>query len=355
MMKHTATGDREVADRVLWLVPSRCMAGRAGDNGSDEGNEENSLLGKAGCSGFHAAWAAYRSVTFCMSHHTWFRGEGRPPPIRDMEKLDDAGTRLVCRAHKRHVHINVRFSPSKLPSGVVRAFIAGSTSGWRQPDDSCFRHCFFIYGRRAWARHHGRKSPYRFNPPGKPAMHPPTGERHAGGSLLRPQGTLIDRLIARLTASNVRAIFHATEECFNSAETCRTQLTPPFEETIGDLRERLTIPGPSETHAVEHSSMPAPEITNHHRREFRAGGAETFPIPCGCSARCVPRAVWNVRVRGERVGLPEMQTPRPFPSSIAARRSRKAGCIPAVEMNIDQAALWAGSSVQNPELVRSLS
>lgn len=225
-------------------------------------------------------------------------------------------------------------------------------------------------------------------------------------------GTHGDHSIVVLTASSAQDIFDITVEGFNIAETYRTPVILLFDEVICHLRERLFIPEPGEIPAVERLWTSVPENVNYHPylpredgrlpmsvfggvhrynttglvhdmwgfpsedsrivhqlmhhlidkienevhkltryKTYYADDAETLLISYGCSARSAKQVVEDGRVRGERVGLLELQTLWPFPSSIVSDYGDKAKRILVVEMNMGQVTASVRSSVRNPEKI----
>jgi 2-oxoglutarate ferredoxin oxidoreductase subunit alpha len=225
-------------------------------------------------------------------------------------------------------------------------------------------------------------------------------------------GTHGDHAIIAMTASNNQDVFQMTIEAFNIAETYRTPVILLFDEVIGHMRERLEIPEPGEIHLMErlktavkggvdyHPYLPRedgrlpmsdfggvhrynvtglfhdmwgfpsskPEVVqgllrhlvdkinnNVHQfakyKEYYLEDAECVLISYGCSARSALHVVENRRVRGERLGLLELQTLWPFPNEIVREKCSKAKYVVVVEMNMGQVLQAVKLAVDKPERV----
>lgn len=188
-----------------------------------------------------------------------------------------------------------------------------------------------------------------------------------------------------------------TVEAFNIAETYRTPVILLFDEVVGHMREQLTIPEPGAIPLVErlhtslkegvdyHPYLPRddgrlpmsdfggvhcynvtglyhdmwgfpsdnPKIVhglirhlidkidkNIHRiahfKEYYMDDAELVLISYGSAARSALHVTKNLRARGERIGLLELQTLWPFPSKIVAQKCAAAKQVVVVEMNTGQ-------------------
>jgi len=210
-------------------------------------------------------------------------------------------------------------------------------------------------------------------------------------------GTHGDHSIVVLTASNHQDVFAMTVEAFNIAETYRTPVILLFDEVVGHMREQLTIPEPGAIPLVErlhtslkegvdyHPYLPRddgrlpmsdfggvhcynvtglyhdmwgfpsdnPKIVhglirhlidkidkNIHRiahfKEYYMDDAELVLISYGSAARSALHVTKNLRARGERIGLLELQTLWPFLSEIVAQKCAAAKQVVVVEMNTGQ-------------------
>ena len=210
-------------------------------------------------------------------------------------------------------------------------------------------------------------------------------------------GTHGDHSIIVLTASNHQDVFSVTVEAFNLAETYRTPVILLFDEVVGHMRERLEIPAPGEIPLVERlktsvkegvdfhpylpredGRLPMSDFGGVHRfnvtglyhdmwgfpsadpnvvhgllrhlvdklenranniaryKEFYIEDAEFLLISYGSAARSARHVVENRRLRGERLGLLELQTLWPFPKDIVREKCANAKSIIVVEQNMGQ-------------------
>ncbi len=225
-------------------------------------------------------------------------------------------------------------------------------------------------------------------------------------------GTHGDYSIVVLTASNAQDVFEMTVEGFNIAETYRTPVILLFDEVVAHLRERLDIPASGEIPIVQrlwtsvpeninyHPYLPRedgrlpmsvfggmhrynvtglvhdmwgfpsedPEIVNqlsHHLidkieneahklaryKVFYVDDAETLLVSYGCSARSARQVVEDGRSRGEHIGLLELQTLWPFPTSVVSDLCDEARRVLVVEMNMGQVTAMVRASVRKPDQV----
>ena len=74
-------------------------------------------------------------------------------------------------------------------------------------------------------------------------------------------------------------------------------------------------------------------------------------ISYGSSARSSLAVVENLRQRGERIGLLELQTIWPFPKQLVRDYTRNAEVIGVVEMNMGQLVHSVKMAVENPRRV----
>ncbi|OGR15688.1 MAG: 2-oxoglutarate synthase subunit alpha [Desulfobacterales bacterium GWB2_56_26] len=225
-------------------------------------------------------------------------------------------------------------------------------------------------------------------------------------------GTHGDHSIVTLTASNHQDVFNMTVEAFNIAETYRTPVILLFDEIVGHMREKLVIPEPGEIELVERLRTSVREGVNYHpylpREDGRLpmsdfGGvhrynvtglyhdmwgfptdkgelvdglihhlvkkidyaadaiahhvpyylddARTMLISYGSSARSALSVVEQLRRRGERIGLLELQTLWPFPVQLVRDYARDKEYVGVVEMNMGQLINSVKLAVDNPRRV----
>ncbi|MBU2054525.1 MAG: 2-oxoacid:acceptor oxidoreductase subunit alpha [Proteobacteria bacterium] len=221
-----------------------------------------------------------------------------------------------------------------------------------------------------------------------------------------------DHAIIALTASNHQDVFAVTVDAFNFSETFRTPVILLFDEVIGHMREKLEVPAPGEVALVErlktsvregvdyHPYLPRedgrlpmsdfggvhrynvtglfhdmwgfpsekPEVVhgllrhlvdkieNHvedvtRYREYFVEDAETLLVSYGSAARSALHVAVNRRQRGERIGLLELQTLWPFPAALVREKSRHAGYVVVVEMNMGQVLQSVKAAAERPERV----
>ena len=218
-----------------------------------------------------------------------------------------------------------------------------------------------------------------------------------------------DHAIVTLTASNHQDVFKMTVEAFNIAETYRTPVILLFDEVVGHLREKLVIPDEGEIPLVkrlrtavkegtdyhpylprEDGRLPMSDFGSVHRynvtglyhdmwgfptddpkivkglqrhlvdkiesnahqvqnyKEFYIDDAECILISYGSSARSALHVVKNRRLRGEKLGLIELQTLWPFPSQMIREKCEKARFIIVAEMNMGQILREVKNAVHFP-------
>jgi 2-oxoglutarate ferredoxin oxidoreductase subunit alpha len=244
---------------------------------------------------------------------------------------------------------------------------------------------------------------------------PSTGNpTHVGqGDVMQARwGTHGDHSIVTLTASNHQDVFAMTVEAFNIAETYRTPVILLFDEVIGHMREQLSIPEPGEIDLVdrlrtavkegvdyhpylprEDGRLPMSDFGDVHRynvtglyhdmwgfpsdnpgvvhgllrhlvdkiennagqiartKQFYTEDAEIVFVSYGASARSTLHVVENLRKKGERVGMLELQTLWPFPGEIVRATCAAANFIVVVEMNTGQICQAVKAAVDHPERV----
>lgn len=225
-------------------------------------------------------------------------------------------------------------------------------------------------------------------------------------------GTHGDHAIIALTASNHQDIFEVTVRAFNLAETYRTPVIVAFDELLGHMRERLEIPKPGELELVDRLRTSVPEGVDYHpylaredgrlpmsdfggvhrfnvtglyhdmwgfpstsppvvddlahhlndkieqRADELAAGrsyyledAETLLVSYGSPARSALQVVHDARRNGQRLGLLELQTLWPFPSSMVRAACDGIGATVVVEMNMGQVHRQVRDAVSDPRNV----
>ena len=225
-------------------------------------------------------------------------------------------------------------------------------------------------------------------------------------------GTHGDHAIIALTASSHQDVFEMTVAAFNLAETYRTPVILLFDEVVGHMREKITVPDKEEIPLVERlrtsvkegvdyhpylpredGRLPMSDFGGVHRynvtglyhdmwgfpsnnpgvvqglhrhlvdkiinnvnqiaryKEYYLEDAETILISYGSSARSALHVVENRRTRGERLGLLELNTLWPFPYQIVREKCANAKHIIVVEMNIGQILRAVKRAVTDPEKV----
>ena len=225
-------------------------------------------------------------------------------------------------------------------------------------------------------------------------------------------GTHGDHAIIALTASNHQDVFAMTVDAFNLAETYRTPVILLFDEVVGHMRERLILPKKGEVPLVkrlrtsveggvdyhpylprEDGRLPMSDFGGVHRynvtglfhdmwgfpsdnprivqdllhqlvdkinnnvhqiarlKEYYLEDATTILISYGSSARSALHVVENHRLRGDRLGLLELQTLWPFPYGLIREKCVNAKYIVVVEMNMGQILREVKMAVDQPQKV----
>jgi 2-oxoglutarate ferredoxin oxidoreductase subunit alpha len=225
-------------------------------------------------------------------------------------------------------------------------------------------------------------------------------------------GTHGDHAIIAMTASNHQDIFEVTVEAFNLAETYRTPVILLFDEVSAHMRERLIVPDPGEIPLVERlktsvregvdyhpylpredGRLPMSDFGGVHRynvtglvhdmwgfpsseprvvhgllrhlvdkienrtnrlaryKEYYVDDAEHLLISYGSSARSALHVVENRRLKGELLGLMELQTLWPFPVDIVREKCARAKSVIVVEMNMGQMLTAVKMAVDQPDKV----
>ena len=225
-------------------------------------------------------------------------------------------------------------------------------------------------------------------------------------------GTHGDHAIIALTASTHQDIFEVTVTAFNLAETYRTPVILLLDEVAAHMRERLVIPEKGELPLVERlktsvkegvdyhpylpredGRLPMSDFGGVHRynvtglyhdmwgfpsseprvvhglirhlvdklenrvnklaryKEFFMEDARIVLISYGSAARSALHVVKNRRLRGERLGLLELQTLWPFPVEIVREKCADARAVIVVEHNMGQIMQLVKMAVEKPDKV----
>ena len=225
-------------------------------------------------------------------------------------------------------------------------------------------------------------------------------------------GTHGDHSILAFTASNHQDVFEMTVTAFNMAETYRTPVILLFDEVVGHMRERLVIPEAGELPLVdrlrtsvaegidyhpylprEDGRLPMSDFGGVHRfnvtglyhdmwgfpsseprvvhelirhlydklenrvnhlaryKEFFLEDAEYVMVSYGSAARSALHVVKERRLRGERLGLLELQTLWPFPREMVREKCANAKAVIVVELNLGQVLQLVKMAVNDPERV----
>jgi len=221
-----------------------------------------------------------------------------------------------------------------------------------------------------------------------------------------------DHAIIALTASNHQDVFAVTVEAFNLAETYRSPVILLYDEIVAHMRERLVIPEPGEIPLVdrlrtsvregvdyhpylprEDGRLPMSDFGGIHRynvtglvhdmwgfpssepgivhgllrhlvdkienrvntmaryKEYYLEDAEQLLISYGSAARSARHVVERRRLRGESLGLLELQTLWPFPADIVREKCAKAKSVVVVELNMGQIMHSVKLAVDQPDKV----
>ena len=225
-------------------------------------------------------------------------------------------------------------------------------------------------------------------------------------------GTHGDHAIIAMTASNHQDVFAVTIEAFNLAETYRTPVILLFDEVVAHMRERLVVPEPGAVSLVERlrtsvkegvdyhpylpredGRLPMSDFGGVHRynvtglfhdmwgfpsseprvvhgllrhlidkienraniiaryKEYYLEDAEHLLISYGAAARSARHVVENRRLRGEKLGLLELQTLWPFPEDIIREKCVHARSVIVIEMNMGQLLREVKKAVDEPHKV----
>jgi 2-oxoglutarate ferredoxin oxidoreductase subunit alpha len=225
-------------------------------------------------------------------------------------------------------------------------------------------------------------------------------------------GTHGDHAIIALTASNHQDVFKMTVDAFNLAETYRTPVVLLFDEAVGHMREKLIIPEEGELEIVgrlrtslgkgvdyhpylprEDGRLPMSDFGGEHRynvtglfhdmwgfpsnnpkvvsellrhlidkidnnvdaitryKEHFMEDAEYILVSYGSAARSAIHLAKNRRLKGEKLGVLELQSIWPFPTELVREKCAGAKAILVVEMNMGQVMAQVKAAVEKPDRV----
>ena len=225
-------------------------------------------------------------------------------------------------------------------------------------------------------------------------------------------GTHGDHAIIALTASNHQDVFATTVEAFNLAESYRTPVILLLDEVVAHMRERLVVPQTGEIALVERlkttvkqdvdyhpylpredGRLPMSDFGGVHRfnvtglfhdmwgfpssepqvvhdllrhlvdklenrahqlaryKEYYTEDAEQLMLSYGSAARSAHHTVEDRRLRGERLGLLELQTLWPFPKDIVREKCAHVKSVVVVEQNMGQIMQAVKLAVDQPDKV----
>ncbi len=225
-------------------------------------------------------------------------------------------------------------------------------------------------------------------------------------------GTHGDHAIIAMTASNHQDVFAVTVEAFNLAETYRTPVILLFDEVVGHMRERVVVPEAGVLPLVERlrtsvkegvdyhpylpredGRLPMSDFGGVHRynvtglfhdmwgfpsseprtvhgllrhlvdkienrtnliaryKEYYLEDSEHLLISYGSAARSARHVVENRRMRGEKLGLLELQTLWPFPVDMVREKCANAKSVIVVELNMGQILREVKMAVDEPQKV----
>jgi len=225
-------------------------------------------------------------------------------------------------------------------------------------------------------------------------------------------GTHGDHAIIALTASNHQDVFAMTVDAFNLAETYRTPVILLLDEAVGHMREKLVVPEEGALPIVDrlrtslgkgvdyHPYLPRedgrlpmsdfgddhrynvtglfhdmwgfpsnnPKVVNellHHLvdkiennvhaitrfKEHFLDDAEYVLVSYGSSARSAIHLAKDRRRKGEKLGVLELQSIWPFPTSLVREKCAGAKGVIVVEMNMGQVLAQVKSAVDKPDRV----
>ena len=221
-----------------------------------------------------------------------------------------------------------------------------------------------------------------------------------------------DHAIIAMTASNHQDVFTVTVEAFNLAETYRTPVILLFDEVVAHMREPLVIPESGVIPLMERlrtsvkegvdyhpylpredGRLPMSDFGGVHRynvtglfhdmwgfpstkpqvvhgllrhlvdkienrtnqiaryKEYYLEDAEHLLISYGSAARSARHIVEKRRMRGEKLGLLELQTLWPFPEDLVREKCAHTKSVIVVELNMGQILKTVKLAVDDPQKV----
>ncbi|MBW2584805.1 MAG: 2-oxoacid:acceptor oxidoreductase subunit alpha [Deltaproteobacteria bacterium] len=221
-----------------------------------------------------------------------------------------------------------------------------------------------------------------------------------------------DHAIIAMTASNHQDVFTVTVDAFNLAETYRTPVILLFDEVVAHMREPLVIPESGVIPLMERlrtsvkegvdyhpylpredGRLPMSDFGGVHRynvtglfhdmwgfpstkpqvvhgllrhlvdkienrtnqiaryKEFYLEDAEHLLISYGSAARSARHVVEKRRMRGEKLGLLELQTLWPFPEDLVREKCAHSKSVIVVELNMGQILKMVKLVVDDPQKV----
>jgi len=221
-----------------------------------------------------------------------------------------------------------------------------------------------------------------------------------------------DHAIIAMTASNHQDVFTVTVDAFNLAETYRTPVILLFDEVVAHMREPLVIPESGVIPLVERlrtsvkegvdyhpylpredGRLPMSDFGGVHRynvtglfhdmwgfpstkpqvvhgllrhlvdkienrtnqiaryKEYYLEDAEHLLISYGSAARSARHVVERRRMRGEKLGLLELQTLWPFPEDLVREKCAHTKSVIVVELNMGQILKTVKLAVDDPQKV----
>jgi len=221
-----------------------------------------------------------------------------------------------------------------------------------------------------------------------------------------------DHAIIAMTASNHQDVFTVTVDAFNLAETYRTPVILLFDEVVAHMREPLAIPESGVIPLMERlrtsvkegvdyhpylpredGRLPMSDFGGVHRynvtglfhdmwgfpstkpqvvhgllrhlvdkienrtnqiaryKEYYLEDAEHLLISYGSAARSARHVVEKRRMRGEKLGLLELQTLWPFPEDLVREKCAPTKSVIVVELNMGQILKTVKLAVDDPQKV----
>ena len=221
-----------------------------------------------------------------------------------------------------------------------------------------------------------------------------------------------DHAIIAMTASNHQDVFTVTVDAFNLAETYRTPVILLFDEVVAHMREPLVIPESGVIPLMERlrtsvkegvdyhpylpredGRLPMSDFGGVHRynvtglfhdmwgfpstkpqvvhgllrhlvdkienrtnqiaryKEYYLEDAEHLLISYGSAARSARHIVEKRRMRGEKLGLLELQTLWPFPEDLVREKCAHTKSVIVVELNMGQILKTVKLAVDDPQKV----